>query len=72
MVKRILHGQWKRKEMAESKHKGPISNGKGKMSPQEAVGYGNWPDEDGRQTKHHRRHERGKHNTLRKHRKGKG
>lgn len=52
-------------------YKVPTSNGRGKMSPQAAVGYGNWPDEDGRQTKHRRlakRHSKTK--TLRSHRMG--
>lgn len=44
----------------------------GKMSPQEAVGFGNWPDEDGRQTKHRRASRRGpgKRTTIRTHRDG--
>lgn len=52
----------------------PVSEttGRGKMSPQAAVGYGNWPDEDGRQTKHRRASRRGaaKRRTLRSHRDG--
>jgi hypothetical protein len=45
---------------------------RGKMSPQAAVGPGNWPDEDGRQTKHRRgsRRGRGKDSTARTHRDG--
>lgn len=46
--------------------------GRAKMSPQAAVGYSNWPDEDGRQTKHHSwRSYRSKKKTLRTHRTGK-
>lgn len=48
----------------------PIANGHGKMSPQAAVGYGNWPDEDGRQSKHRTRPHNGKRKTLRTHRDG--
>ncbi len=45
---------------------------RGKMSPQEAVGYGCWPDEEGRQTKHRRAAKRGraKRKTLRTYRDG--
>lgn len=42
----------------------------GKMSPQEAVGYGNWPDEESRQTKHFVTKRTSKHATLRRHRNG--
>lgn len=48
----------------------PIANGQGKMSPQAAVGYGNWPDEDGRQSKHRKATHNGKRKTLRTHRDG--
>ena len=54
--------------------KSPISEtiGVGKMSPQAAVGYRNWPDEDGRQTKHRRKpYRESKAKTLRSHRLGK-
>ena len=54
--------------------KSPISEttGVGKMSPQAAVGYRNWPDEDGRQTKHRRKpYRESKAKTLRTHRIGK-
>ena len=41
--------------MTDSKHF-PIVNGRGKMSPQDAVGPGNWPGDFGvsRQSKHYR------------------
>ena len=41
-----------------------------KMSPQAAVGYGNWPDEDGRQSKYRKYSKRGtyKKKTLQTHR----
>lgn len=50
----------------------PNSTGHGKMSPQAAVGYGNWPDEDGRQSKHFRlnAHSPRKPKTMRTHRDG--
>ena len=52
------------------KERAPVANGRGKMSPQAAVGFGNWPDEDGRQSKHFKGTDNGKRKTIRTHRDG--
>jgi hypothetical protein len=57
-------------DMVKGSEQSPIAAGHGKMSPQAAVGYGNWPDEVGRQSKHRAPVDNGKRKTLRTHRNG--
>lgn len=60
-------------DAATPRAKSPIANGHGKMSPQAAVGYGRWPDEQadgGRQSKHRDGADNGKRKTIRTHRTG--
>lgn len=54
-------------DVATPRAKSPIASGRGKMSPQAAVGFGRWPDEKadgGRQSKH-RGVDNGKRKTIR-------